>query len=163
MSLSMRTKKTAVQLNREIEKALARQPRSGHATIKPKQQGAIFYRGMVPGDPRRITTGATEWDSYLFVTDTPENARWYGPSIEEVVLVPEARVLYEGTREFTHVAGRWKRGESLLDYASRAARQARAAGYDAVHFKAQTDVGTAIMRREAVASRRAYVVPREGG
>jgi hypothetical protein len=146
-------KKSSAQLDREIGESLGSHKRSG--SKMPTKRG-VFYRGTVPGDARRIATGASDWDSYLFVTDTPENARWYGPSVEEVVLVPEARILREGTRDFTRVAGRWKKGERLLDYASRAARQARAAGYDAIHFKAQTDVGTAILRREAVAVRRPY-------
>jgi hypothetical protein len=146
-------KKSSAQLDREIDASLGAHNRSGS---KMPAKKVVFYRGTVPGDARRIATGASDWDSYLFVTDTPENARWYGPSVEEVVLVPEARILREGTRDFTRVAGRWKKGERLLDYASRAARQARAAGYDAIHFKAQTDVGTAILRREAVAARHPY-------
>jgi hypothetical protein len=151
------TRKSSAQLDREIAEVLDTRKRGSAKTLtKSTRQGPVFYRGTVPGDTRRIATGAADWDSYLFVTDTPENARWYGPSVEEVILVPEARILYEGTRDFTRVAGRWKKGETLLDYASHAARQARAAGYDAVHFKSQTDVGTAIMRREAVAARHPY-------
>ena len=150
-------RKSSIRLDREIAESLgARKHSSVKTSSKATRSGPVFYRGTVPGDARRIATGAADWDSYLFVTDTPENARWYGPSVEEVALVPEARVLREGTRDFTRIAGRWKKGETLLDYASRAARQARAAGYDAIHFKAQTDVGTAILRREAIAARRPY-------
>lgn len=116
----------------------------------------IFYRGTEPGRTERIVTGAEAWDSYLFVTDTPEGARWYGSQVEEVELAPDARVLYEGTAEFRKVAGTWRKGESLLAFASRAAKAAQVAGYHAVHFKSQTDVGTAILDRSKVVRREVH-------
>jgi len=129
-------KKTGAQLDREIKDALTR-----------------YYRGSNRGDTRRISTGDLTWDAYVFVTDSPEGARTYGTNIEEVLLDPSARILREGTSEFTRVAGRWRKGESLHAFVTRAARQARALGYDVIHFKRQTDVGTAIMNPAVIIGR----------
>ena len=117
----------------------------------PKQR--VFYRGTEPGRRERIQTGAREWDSYLFVTDTPQGARWYGSSVEVVTLKPSARVLYEGTGAFPRGRGA-RRNESLLSWSSRVAAEAKTAGWDAVHFERQTDVGTPILNLDAIESRK---------
>src|ERR1700739_3121484 len=119
----------------------------------------VYYRGTEPGRTERITTGSPTWDSYLFVADDPKKARNYGSSIEKITLKPDAKVLREGTRDFILVAGKWRKGESLLAYATRAAEQAKEAGYDAIHFKMQGDVGTAILNRDAVLSREPFEMP----
>ncbi len=103
-----------------------------------------FYRGQVPGDIRRISTGIPDWDKHLFASSNLASAKMYGPSITTLVAKPDAKILYEGTNDFVKVAGRWRKGESLLDYSNRAAKAARDAGYDATWFKRQGDVGTAI-------------------
>ena len=112
--------------------------------------GPTYYRGSKKGDKRRIQTGEEEFDSYLFVTDTRKGAEAYGPDVQEVTFKPGARILREGTKEFVRIAGRHRKGESLLDFSARATRLAKEDGYDAVHFKRQTDVGTAIMNPDAV-------------
>jgi hypothetical protein len=109
-----------------------------------------YYRGSKPGHTERITTGHSTWDSYLFVADNVNSARMYGNVIEVVTFKPEARILYEGTAEFRRVAGSWRKGQSLLEFCAVAAQRAADAGYDAVHFTRQTDVGTAIINRNAV-------------
>lgn len=38
------------------------------------QKPRIFYRGTNPGDTRRISTGNTLWDSYLFVASNIRSA-----------------------------------------------------------------------------------------
>jgi hypothetical protein len=111
------------------------------SAMKPR----TFYRGTNPGDTRRISTGNEAWDGHLFASADPESAKMYGSHLTKLEAAPDAKILYEGTGEFVNVAGRWRKGESLLDYSSRAAEAAKAAGYDAVHFKRQGDVGTAIL------------------
>jgi hypothetical protein len=108
--------------------------------IKPR----VFYRGTTPGDTRRIKTGADDWDTNLFAASDVEKAKLYGSHITTMDAAPDAKILYEGTKEWVGVAGKWRKDESLLDYARRAAAAAKAAGYDAAHFKRQGDVGTAI-------------------
>jgi len=109
-----------------------------------KNRPRSFYKGSNPGDPRRISTGDPDWDSHTFVSSDPEGAKAYGHHITRVAAKPEARILYEGTGEWNKVAGRWRKGENMLQYASRAAKAAKAAGYHAAHFKRQSDIGTAI-------------------
>lgn len=104
-----------------------------------------FYRGTNPGDTRRISTGDAQWDSHLFASSDPEQAKMYGSHLSTIEAKPDAKILYEGTAEFTKVAGKWRKGENLLQYSSRAAQAARDAGYDAVWFKMQGNVGTAII------------------
>jgi GNAT superfamily N-acetyltransferase len=109
----------------------------------------LFYRGTNPGDTRRIRTGNDFWDSLLFVTDDPKKARNYGSQVDTYQFKPEAKVLREHTREFNRL-GRWKKGESLLDYCSRLTLAAKEAGYDAVYFTMQGDVGTAVINRDSI-------------
>jgi hypothetical protein len=120
--------------------------------VPRSQAGAIgdrtFYRGTVPGETKRITTGNEGWDGHLFASADRDKALLYGPEITTIQAKPEANILYEGTADFVKVAGKWRKNESLLDFASRAADSAKASGYDAVHFKRQGDVGTAIFNRE---------------
>jgi len=104
-----------------------------------------FYRGTNPGDTRRISTGDAQWDSHLFASSDPEQAKMYGSQLTTIEAKPDAKILYEGSAEFTKVAGKWRKGENLLQYSSRAAQAAREAGYDAVWFKMQGNVGTAII------------------
>jgi hypothetical protein len=112
----------------------------GEKVPAPRQ----FFRGTNPGDERRIKTGAEEWDNYLFAADNEPAARMYGSSIQQFEAAPDARILYEGTAEFTRIAGKIRKGENLLQYSDRAAKAARNAGYDAAWFQRQGDVGTAI-------------------
>jgi len=112
-----------------------------------------YYRGTIPGETKRISTGDPTWDSYLFVTATPEGACWYGGQIEEVELKPGSPVLREGTRTFRRLAGP-RRQESVLTWASRIARAAKQEGFVAVEFARQTDIGTPILDRGSVLSRR---------
>jgi hypothetical protein len=107
--------------------------------------GRTFWRGSNPGDARRIKTGNESWDSHLFVADNQDDARMYGSHLTQYEAALDAKILREGTAEFRNVAGSQRKNENLLDYASRAANSAKAAGYDAVWFKRQGDVGTAIL------------------
>lgn len=112
------------------------------------EQPRLFYRGTNPESKERISTGKTEWDSHLFAADNPESASLYGRSIEKIMAKPEAKIIYEGTNDWNKIAGKWRKNESMLDYATRAAAAARQAGYDAAWFKRQSDIGTPIFNRE---------------
>lgn len=103
-----------------------------------------FWRGTVPEETRRISTGIPNWDNNLFMSSNKDSASMYGPNLTQYDAAPDAKILYEGTRDFVNTAGKWRQGESLLDYSARAAEAARQAGYDAVHFKRQGDVGTVV-------------------
>jgi hypothetical protein len=107
-------------------------------------QPTTFWRGTNPGDERRIATGAPSWDSHLFMADNPDAASMYGKVLQQYDAAPDAKILYEGTKDFVSLAGRQRKDESLLDYAARAADAAKAADYDALWFKRQGDVGTAV-------------------
>ena len=115
--------------------------------------GFVYYRGTIPGETKRIKTGRDTWDRYLFVTEKPENAKWYGSDIEKIILYPEAKILRERTQEFIRIAGKPRKGESMLEYVDRAALKAKAAGYDAIHFERQTDIGTAILNLDSIFQR----------
>src|SRR5208282_1443914 len=109
-----------------------------------------FYRGTEPGNAERISTGDSFWDSKLFVADKPEHARNYGRQIDEYKFAPSAKILVEGTREWIRVAGKWRKGESMHDWAVRSAQAAQAAGYDAVYFKLQGTIGTIVLNPKAI-------------
>lgn len=116
------------------------------------ESGARYYRGTTPGDTRRIKTGNPAHDEHLFVTDQAKNAKWYGEQIEQVDLVPGAKILKEGTREFQKIAGKG-RSQSMLDWSSNTITKAKAAGYDVIHFTRQTDIGTVVLNPKAIKSR----------
>jgi hypothetical protein len=103
-----------------------------------------FYRGTNPGDERRIRTGNDDWDSHLFAASNEQDAGLYGSHIDTLDAAPDANILYEGTEEWRRVAGAWRKGENMLEYADRASKAAKAAGFDAAWFKRQGDIGTAI-------------------
>jgi hypothetical protein len=111
----------------------------------------IFYRGTYPyGTRDRIRTGDVTWDGCLFVSSRREAALTYGPDITVYEALPEARILYEGTREFRSVArGLFKPGTKMLPSLSETVRRASVAGYSAVWFTRQEDFGTAIFRPES--------------
>src|SRR4051812_7398481 len=64
----------------------------------------VFYRGVNPGETKRIRTGNDFWDDHLFVSSDRSGALVYGKHIMTFEAAPEARILYEGTREFRSVA-----------------------------------------------------------
>ena len=114
----------------------------GNKILAPR----TFYRGDVPGETRRISTG-TEFDQHLFAADNIDAAKSYGEQITRIDAKPDAKILYEGTQEYNRLL-KGARGGSLLDHSLEATRRAAKAGYDAVWFKRQGDVGTAIINRD---------------
>jgi len=121
-----------------------------------KGKGSLtLYRGTTPGDTRRISTGVKDWDAYLFASSRLSSAQAYGKSIEVFKSKKGASILFEGTRKFQSVAkGLGKKNTNLLTYSNAVAKAARAAGFSAVHFQRQGDVGTAILDRSKFRSRK---------
>jgi hypothetical protein len=113
-------------------------------TIRPR----TFFRGTNPGDERRISTGNGRWDGRLFCSSDLDLARAYGSSIERIEAREDARILYEGTTEFRRVA-KGIRGANLLEISDAVTAAAEAAHYDAVWFRMQGNVGTAIINQAA--------------
>jgi hypothetical protein len=101
----------------------------------------LYYRGTKPGETRRISTGVPGWDDHLFVAATPEEAKLYGPQVETVAFKPDARILMYGTPEWDKIAVR----QSVAGWPSKTLERAKAAGYDAVHFKDQGAFGTVVL------------------
>lgn len=106
-----------------------------------------FYKGYNPGDTRRISTGHPYWDSKLFVSSNPDAARSYGSHLRTFEATPDAKIVYEGTRPFISLA-KGLRSMNLLDFSATVVQRAEQAGYDAVWFQRQGDVGTVIIHPE---------------
>lgn len=118
--------------------------------VKPKYitsstKPRVFYRGINPGESKRIKTGNDVWDSYLFACDSPEKAKWYGEKIIIIKAKPSAKILYEKTPEFNKIAKTIKKGKNLLDFSVEVTEKAKKLGYHAVWFERQTDIGTVMM------------------
>lgn len=117
----------------------------------PPQGSTTFYRGHDPAATaagKRILTGDDWWDNHLFVTTERRYASDYGPEVGEVTLVPGAKILREGTPEFTAIEATVYK--SMMDWASATAKAAELDGWDAVQFARQGDIGTIILNREAI-------------
>ena len=110
-----------------------------------------FYHGSNPGSSEKIDTGIPDWDKHFFVADAPKHALNYGHHLDEYEFKPGSRVLVEGTKEFNQVGGgKWKKGESMLDYSHRVVQNAEAKGYDAVYFNLQGTIGTVVINRSSL-------------
>lgn len=117
--------------------------------IEAVERPRTFYRGSNPGDTRRIKTGFSLWDSFLFVTDKPEGAKWYGDEIEIVRAKPSAHIVYEGTKEFRSLAkGLTSKKLTWGQWCEEIAKRAVEAKIDALWFQRQVDIGTAIINRD---------------
>ena len=130
------------------------------AQQQPDQE-RTFYRGTNPGDTRRIAEPFSEGAGRVFVARAEASARNYGKSIERIVAKPEARILREEDRAFWKLVGRRRppngyigsaarRGETLVDVVNDAIIKAKAAGYDILSFKSDSDIGTVILNNDSV-------------
>lgn len=114
----------------------------------------VFYRGIRDNGERSIM-GTPEWDNVLFASSNKEDAEMYGDNVYELTADPYARIVYEGTAEFKSLMkgfGHWRSFSnklSLADWAEEAVKRARESNYDAVWFKMQSSVGTAIINKNA--------------
>jgi hypothetical protein len=110
-------------------------------TAKP----ATWFRAEVPGETKRIKTGADSWDSLLFVADNPKSATPYGTHVYKYESAPDAKILREGTRDFNSIARGFKEKNNPMGWYEHVVKSAKDQGYDAVWFKRQSDVGTAVL------------------
>ena len=82
-------------------------------------------------------------------------------SIQEVVARPGAKILYEQTKEFGEIVGIKKYNTKLrlinqpslkgklVDHVNNAISKADKAGYDAISFSSDSDIGTVILNKKA--------------
>ena len=110
----------------------------------------VFYRGLKNGSPRS-NLGYANWDSCIFVADNLESAKTYGTDrILKVTAKPDARILYEGSRDYSKIFNVAKKGKSrMIEILDALIGIAKSGGYDAVWFKQQTDLGTAIINKSS--------------
>lgn len=118
--------------------------------LEAVERSRTFYRGFNPGDPRRIKTGSSLWDSFLFLADNQRSASAYGHTIEMWQAKPSAHIVYEGSKEFRSLAkGLTSKRLTMLQWCEEISKRAVAAGnIDALWFQRQTDIGTAIINRD---------------
>ena len=107
-----------------------------------------FWRGETPG-ANRVHVGNSLWDKHLFAADNEKAASLYGENLIQLKAKPEAKIAYEGSKEFSSMMKGVPKNTSLFEYAKEATKRALENGYDAVWFKRQQDLGTAINNRNA--------------
>lgn len=146
------------QLKQETPAAPAEAPRPAEpAPNKADVPERIFYRGTVPGETKRIENLYPEAEGKIWVARERKSAELYGSNIETIAAKPSAKILSEGTSEFVKITGRkggdiWisrKTGETTIDAVNDAIRKAKEAGYDAISFKRDSDIGTVILNENA--------------
>lgn len=134
-------------------KYLPNVPRAVHADGGREDGGSggmNLYRGTNDSG-ERITGGIGE--GLFFGTPHEDVARLYGDRISQFELPSHAKILTEGSGEFSKVTNRKKgpllrnlrAGENLRDAANEAIARAKEAGYDAVHFNSMRDMGVAVL------------------
>lgn len=110
----------------------------------------VYYRGTIPEETKRISTGNSVWDKNLFCATYEKAASFYGNHIEVIMAKPEAKILIQGTKEFDKIAGKSKNMQKYLDWCTETIIRAKQHGYDIVEFQRQIDVGTVILNEEMV-------------
>lgn len=113
----------------------------------------IFYRGTVPGETKRIDEPFEEGKGKTFVARKPESARAYGEHIEEYHAHPDAKILHQEHPEFWKLIGRRRPPNNhlasvpggMIHNVNHAIRKAKEAGYHAVSFSHDSDVGTVLL------------------
>lgn len=119
-----------------------------------------FYRGTVPGETKRIDEPFDAARGLTFMARKPESARNYGESIEVITAKPGAKILYSEMPEFWKLIKRrrppngfigsaLRRGETVREVVNDAIDKAKAAGYDALSFEQDADIGTIIFNENA--------------
>lgn len=107
--------------------------------------GTPLYRGTGADQVQKVT-GDSWWDAHTFGSTSESDAQLYGPDVETMNLLPEARVLRQGTPEYDAVAATAGGQHKYSSVAQEAERQ----GYDAVMFKDQGAVGTIVLNEDMV-------------
>lgn len=106
----------------------------------------IMYRGRVLGDrfPPLWSHGA-QTEGVTFATTDPYVASEYDAKVHRLELSGEARVLFQGTKQFDRIVGDGDPVEIALE--------ARRLGYDAVWFEDQEDIGVAILNPKLIVTK----------
>ncbi len=129
----------------------------------PAEEAAprVFFRGTTPGDTRRIDEPFTAAKGKTFMAKKEKSAKAYGGNVEKITAKPEAKILYEGTKDFGKITKRrgydtelglmnqLKKNETVIDAVNDAITKAEAAGYDAISFKRDSDIGSIILNEDA--------------
>lgn len=114
-----------------------------------------FYRGTTPGDTRRIDEPFEAAKGKTFVARRKSSAQMYGSSIDRIRAKQEAKILYQEDTDFWKLLGRKRPPNShlasvkggMIENVNRIIRRAMVAGYHAVSFTSDSDVGTVILKR----------------
>jgi hypothetical protein len=133
---------------------------------KIAQSQRTFYRGTVPGETIRIDEPFESAKGLTFVARKPESAKMYGSKIETIIAKPEAKILDSESPEFWKLVNRkcppnkyigsaLRNNETTIDAINDAIRKAKQAGYDALSFEQDSDIGTVLLNEKAFI-RRAY-------
>jgi hypothetical protein len=123
---------------------------------KQAQSQRIFYRGTVPGETIRINEPFKEAKGLIFVARKPESAKMYGSDIEMIVAKPEAKILNSESPEFwklvrrkcppnKYIGSALRKNETTIDAINDAIVKSKQAGYDALSFEQDSDIGTIIL------------------
>jgi len=123
------------------------------ARIQPSRL-RILYRGRTTGSRTRTPYWSidAETGSVMFATMDPYIASQYEPEIQRLELSGEAKVLFEGTKQFAAFDNKARnRIEHIVNTASKR-------GYDAVWF-ADQKIGVAIMSPDHIVSEKWITVP----
>ena len=116
-----------------------------------------FFRGTNSGDTRRIDEPFSAAKGKTFMARKRESAAAYGRDIQEITAKPEAKILYQESPEFWSLIGRRRPPNEALgsvpggaiENVNRAVSRAEKAGYDAVSFTQDSDIGTVILNEKA--------------
>lgn len=107
--------------------------------------GNIYYKGTVPNETKRITTGNEFWDNNLFVSKDKALAMAYGNHITIYQMKPNAKIATE-----RKMGIKPNRNDNYLSYLCKVLYKAKKLGYDVIEFNRQGDVGTIIINKEAI-------------
>ena len=111
------------------------------------------------GETRRIKEPFTAAEGKTFVSNKASSAKNYGDQIEVIQAHPDAKIINESDPAFWKMIGRRKppngyigsagrKGETMIDVVNDAIRKAQAAGYDAISFGSDTDIGTILLNEK---------------
>ena len=147
--------------SRIVQAAIEVLAKKGGGALPTDEASRTFYRGTTPGDARRIDEPFSAASGMTFAARKPESAQMYGSSIEELISSPGARILDDESPEFWKLVGRRRPPNGYVGSArggpvevvNDAVTKAKAAGYDAVSFSSDSDIGTVILNEGAFTRR----------
>jgi len=128
-----------------------------------------FFRGTVPGSTKKIKEPFSAAKGKTFVARKESSAKNYGEQIEKIKAKPDAKILYDEDPAFWKLIKRRKppngfigsatrKGETVIDLVNKSITSAQVAGYDAISFSSDADIGTVILNDNAFVRDSAQVV-----